>query len=551
MKHDHRLGYAGALLAAALAVWMILGMGLQGRHDREPVPSRPGTSIPAFPQLEGSPSQPKPQVAKAPSRLVGQVVDAGGRGIPDAIVWDPKQPYEVTRSGADGHFEWSRINFDDLALAAVANGFLQASSDASVTPLIIVLQRGASLSGRVVDEAGRPLADAMVVAAPEWNRTAWPWFNGRYGAPSREHAHGGWGTSDALGEFRIDGLITGSTVSLVASKPGFVGRVAYNVAPVSPDPVEITLDRLWSLRLVIQDAETLEEVPVHRIDVTHPKECDLQFPAVLKILDAIRAGGESSDVTSGDVFHWTQRPGSATMDSASAVATVSAPGYDSHEERVELSTTGLTTRRVALRRKSGGIGVVRFLASLANDTQFTGPLEVLIGTEDHGALGLVPVEFQGGLPSRLVKLPEGRYRVKPRGSGWSPATKWLAPGGPSVILDVRRGVDVECKLRVIGNPVRLRVVDDTDQRVHGFDLGVTPEKGLVSGGMFRWDLNRIFDDKAPVDLNREADPVLWLPVGRCTISASLPGIGHAVGQVFADGTGDEVPVLVKLTPEPK
>lgn len=549
MKRGRGLSRAMALLAAALAAWMILGPGLPGQRDREPAPARQGPATPTFPHLEGSAPRPRHQTADRPSTLLGQVVSPLGDGVPDAIVWDPRRPHEVVRSGADGRFEWPGIVSGGIELAAVANGFLQARTGVATEPLVIVLQHGASLSGRVVDASGRPLEDVMVVASPEWNRLAWPWFGGRYGAPRTDQVHGGWARSAGDGSFQIRGLMAGSTVVLAASKSGFMGRLAYTVASVPTESVEVTMDRVWSLRVVIQDEETREEVPVHRIDVTHPPDCDLQFPPVLRILEAVRAGGVSPASATGDAFHWTQRPGGAAMQTASAIATVSAPGYESREERIELSPTGLTTRTITLRRQTDGVGVVKFIASLANETRFSGALEVLVGTEDHGSVGLVPVDFTGGLPSRLVTLPEGRYRVKPRGSGWSPTTKWLAPGGPPIVLDVRRGAEVECPLRVIGNPVRLRVVDDNNLQVHGFDLSVTPEKGLVSGGMFRWDLNRIICDAASLeDFQGGVDPMLWLPVGRCTISASLPGVGHAVGQVFADGSGSEIPVVVKLVP---
>ncbi len=147
------------------------------------------------------------------STVRGVVVDAGGAGIADAVV-----SVQVTRtmglasssmsnarasSDGDGRFVIENVNPGELELQVRAEGYVQARIDSlTVEPgrdldgVRAVLERGATVSGRIRGPSGRPVSGAQVLS-----------MEGRSGF--RQTFHGA-ATSDGEGRYRLDGIPPGS-----------------------------------------------------------------------------------------------------------------------------------------------------------------------------------------------------------------------------------------------------------------------------------------------------------------------------------------------------
>jgi hypothetical protein len=148
----------------------------------------------------------------------GRVVDHAGRSIANAMVAaqpaDAPTPIDVlsdgVRTDAHGEFTLTDVAPGDIVLHAYHPDFrsgpgtaVTAQASAAPAQITITLHRAVTVSGRVVDDQGRPAAWAEVHAyvdkQPMWNDTG-----GRHLV------------ADGVGEFRIDGL-PATSVRIVAS----------------------------------------------------------------------------------------------------------------------------------------------------------------------------------------------------------------------------------------------------------------------------------------------------------------------------------------------
>lgn len=149
----------------------------------------------------------------APSRVSGRVVEDGGaRGpVAEALVWMADDPAAFVRTDARGTYTVTATG-EKAGLAADALGYLPArDTTRGATGPTLALTPLATVSGTVVDEAGRPVADAVLRAA--LGRVDW-----RPGQapplplpPAR---------SGPQGEFRLE-VRPGRETKLTASHPRF------------------------------------------------------------------------------------------------------------------------------------------------------------------------------------------------------------------------------------------------------------------------------------------------------------------------------------------
>jgi hypothetical protein len=138
--------------------------------------------------------------------LAGRVEDGADRPVADAVVEAhpvdfQRMDWERGRTRADGTFLLSRLGAGQAyRLEVKAEGFLPARLDARPgaagekrPPLRIVLDRGAAVTGRLIDSAGRPVTGAALSleALPEGDMEM------RQSSPPLQ------GMSDAAGRFRL------------------------------------------------------------------------------------------------------------------------------------------------------------------------------------------------------------------------------------------------------------------------------------------------------------------------------------------------------------
>ncbi len=166
----------------------------------------------------------------------GTVVDAAGKPLAGAYVSAAAAAFDATlartvriRTGPDGHFALRPLApAVPHTLMATLRGFVPAQLTlaeqkplAVRTGLRLVLKRGTTLSGRVVDGTGQPVAAAVVVLATS-SATA---------GTRLEQT-----TADAAGHFAVLGLPAGR-LDLTVRAPGFAPTVLHQVT-IAAGPTE-------------------------------------------------------------------------------------------------------------------------------------------------------------------------------------------------------------------------------------------------------------------------------------------------------------------------
>ncbi len=184
----------------------------------------------------------------ATPRLVqGKVVDPKGAPVAGALVWSDGAPATpCVKSGADGAFQIRVPASGEVRLRAVAAGYFVTEPQAPSppgskgAPFALRLEAAGSITGRVVDEAGRPVPRARVQTLP--------------GSPTGEGAV--WSRAD--GRFRLSALSPGRRYQLAVNQDGFApASVAADALPAGrpPMPARIVLARGATMLGKVQDPE--------------------------------------------------------------------------------------------------------------------------------------------------------------------------------------------------------------------------------------------------------------------------------------------------------
>lgn len=154
---------------------------------------------------------------EAMRRRDGRVVDGvTGRPVPGALVWSPRDRHAV-HVGDQGTFQWP-VQRPVGPLQVAAPGYLpthDSDGDGGSKSLRLVLQPAAEMVGRVVTEAGQPVAAASVELRRVFSSA------GTWGIPGR------WETvSSADGTFRFQGLEPNQQLEVWARLDGWVPTYA-------------------------------------------------------------------------------------------------------------------------------------------------------------------------------------------------------------------------------------------------------------------------------------------------------------------------------------
>ena len=162
-----------------------------------------------------------------------------------------------------------------------------------------------TLRGRVIDDAGRPVADAKIGLSTSLNDQAtdepWRYFNSREKLPM----------TDVDGKFEIGGILRKSRVAVYINKAGYSGTWSERVATEKPDDVELPALRLSpatgevSGRVVDQQGRPVPDaaVSVHdigRIETNTDAQGRFRLQKVPNKEIWLRAQAESGESTQKD-----------------------------------------------------------------------------------------------------------------------------------------------------------------------------------------------------------------------------------------------------------
>lgn len=271
------------------------------RPTPELVPGRPAVE-PATKRAEGTTSiavdEPALEVPAVVNDLVGDVVDENGQPVEGATVYlIPSAGSEgeleatvlrtLTESDGRGEFRIAREDWlsDEtgettdapaLDLGVVANGFRRrfvpdVTNEQAGERLLVVLEQGRTLTGRVVDELGRPVPDLELLAHPAYAGIDHVSPSQRMlyaqrkviGDTSSAYDHCR-ATTDGRGDITFTGLPPGE-LRVLPLDPGWTIEEP-GLVEEGDTYVEWTAKRRLGVRLIVTDARTGQ--PVERASAT-------------------------------------------------------------------------------------------------------------------------------------------------------------------------------------------------------------------------------------------------------------------------------------------
>jgi len=176
--------------------------------------------------------------AEPPGRLAGQVTAEGTNApiasarvilMPAARPAGPFGPPAQTITDQEGRFAFERVAPGEYRVDVQKAGYAPLSDPFAnnrqttrvaagrTTAVELRLQKGAAISGRVIDAMGEPVAEVRVMAMRRLPERAAPAAPGAPGAPRWIPAGGAGQQTNDLGEFRVPGLPAGEY--LLAAMP--------------------------------------------------------------------------------------------------------------------------------------------------------------------------------------------------------------------------------------------------------------------------------------------------------------------------------------------
>jgi hypothetical protein len=212
---------------------------------------------------------------KMAGRIYGTVMDRSGRPVADARVFlvDMEKggpaPYEAVQTDPQGHYAIRgvgpglfQVRFRHALFQPLDHSDVRTRGADDFQQVDVVLSLGVRLSGRVVDEAGRPVEGAKLVAG---NGTS-----------------AGTATSAADGSFTVSGL-TDVPANLSAERPGYGSALLRNV-PGNSNGLVLRLPKPGTLfgRLQIDAIPKKTQIVLSRFDdeLRQVIPADVRYPTV-------------------------------------------------------------------------------------------------------------------------------------------------------------------------------------------------------------------------------------------------------------------------------
>jgi len=504
------------------------------------------------------PSAPQPVATEARQDAVrGTVVEATTHEpVEGALVMavDPGDTWLVaphgtpsTRTDGGGRFV-APIHGNQRSILVVADEYLPAlQSIRTQGDNVVTLRRGLTVSGRVVDGMGSPVAGARVWATLETNRVAWP--NTRHFLLLSDTAAGAEGVTDSAGYYELRGLTPDTRYALRCSKK------EYSFPQWRNPPVEyagqgqigdLVLRGVCRLAARAVDADSGEAVPNAECRLVYQLR-DVKPPIDYQCGDAATSEApEGGFLPEGWVRVTLARTNPGVPDDRfTAKVCCSAPGYGAELKELALSEGTVTAEIPMHRSGTQAWGGVRFgFRFRTSGIPFSGELLVRIWAEDDTA-GNARVRVVDGQAQGLVKLPLGRYRFTIRGFG-SAGSWWLNAG--RVNLCEVTSDETPCNVELDGTPVLLTVRDQEGRLVRGYDIQFKLGDGL-EGGQPRWDVPTNHSlSRRPREVASFV-PDLYVPSGSTSILLRYPELGSCTAEWIASGDGVVKHINAVLVPD--
>jgi hypothetical protein len=224
-------------------------------------------------------------VAPPTATVSGRVLEEGSQTpIPRAEVWlTPSQPRpdpvlstiqpRTVVTDAAGRYAFEDVEAGRYSLTVHKPGFALPNralvQDVTLTPgerrqdVNVLLQKGAVIAGRVLDDTGEPVVDVRVMAmrgvviAP----------GARVIGPEAPFVPGGQGQTNDLGEFRLFGLPAGEYVVQVMPRPDFGGSAGGRTTTTLATYFPGTSDRAAAEPIRVGAGQVVSEVTIRMVGV--------------------------------------------------------------------------------------------------------------------------------------------------------------------------------------------------------------------------------------------------------------------------------------------
>jgi hypothetical protein len=451
-----------------------------------------------------------------------------------------------TKTDEDGEFVLP-ADPENPVILVQAGGYLPALEKVQVeTQNLIALERGVSISGRVVSEAGAPIEGARVWATLETNRVAWP--NTSLFFEVSRRAAGAEDLTDSAGYYELRGLSPEASYALKCSKPAHTFR-RWRDPPVvraARGPVlELVLSAVCRLATRAVDSQTGEPVPNAEFRLSNrPRD-------VITPIDYQRGNAATADKPEGGFLAdgWARmtlaRTNAAVPDERFKVKVFcGAPGYVPVSREIPLSDGTVCVEVPMERAGEQEWGGILFSFRFRRTAKpFTGDLLLQVWSLRDKTRGQARVRVVDGQATDPVRLPLGRYRFVFMGFG--DRGQWWTDACRVARFDLT-GVEARCDVELDGTPVRLSVRDPNGRVVRGYDMIVKPSRGRSGGASF-WDVPVHHSMCHRPTLLESSAPDFYVPSGKTRVVVKLPHVGSfaTVWDAAGDGTVKSIDAVLE------
>ncbi len=527
------------LLPSSIIIIVALTMlGVIGPGSRRTVPAAPRAEV----ALSASTSPAELVGAKSlsirslapPTRstgrsLQGRVLDvstkepiAGVRVAIGSVISPYIDAERISLSDVNGRFKLdSSADESGFSMYVMKPGFMpvRLAMAQFVDGLDILLERGASVSGRVVDSGGLPVAGVRVSASRPWNHAGWPTQDAHR---MDQESMGSEAVTDALGNFAMSGLTAGATYDVNARLEG------WSEVPGSYPRVTAPSDGI-ELRVLAETVVTFKFVDADDGSVLADAPSLWCFPGA-----GAMAATDPSKRERGIVRQRYLLSDGNSRAVAIRFRTASML-YEPVSGGIEVRPSESIETTVRCRRVSGSAAKdLRLQARFPNGAAYSGHISLVL-VRERGGSDPLDWEFREGVLASGVKIPAGAYELNSLASVDSSRGYWtpFASGLRVVVHD-----DGSCEPKVLtisGGRCLLTVRRSDGSVVRGTLVKFAEQSGRDAG----W---RVLGDGT-----KDVES-LWLSPGRHMGIVGLPEIGSVEFSVEIDANGADTEKDVTLVP---